>query len=84
MEMISLRIEGEFLRDLERAMKRYRYSTKTEFVRAAIRDKISDLDKEYALRAVEKLAGSSKRKTSGKDLHKAREKIERIYKRRFI
>ena len=84
MEMISLRIEGEFLRDLERAMKRYRYSTKTEFVRAAIRDKISDLDKEYALRAVEKLAGSSKRKTSGKDLHKARKKIERIYKRRFI
>lgn len=82
METISLRLENEFLHDVETAMKKYRYSTKTEFVRAAIREKIKGLEKEELLKNVEKLFGSSKRKTKDEELHKAREKLAEIYKRR--
>lgn len=38
MENISLKIEGNFLRALEKVMKKHHYSTKTEFIRESIRD----------------------------------------------
>jgi metal-responsive CopG/Arc/MetJ family transcriptional regulator len=43
MESISLKLEKEFLQNIEKAMKKHNYSTKTEFIREAIRDKIKEL-----------------------------------------
>lgn len=74
MEAVSLKLEDAFLRDIKKSMKKHRYTTKTEFIREAIRDKIRDLEKEEALLRVEKLYGASKRKTTDKELHKAGEK----------
>lgn len=73
MESISLKLEDEFLKDVEKTMKKHRYTTKTEFIREAIRDKIRDLEKEEALLRLEKAYGASKRKTTDEDIHKARE-----------
>lgn len=44
MENISLKLEKEFLKELERVMKKHNYMTKTEFIREAIRDKIKRLE----------------------------------------
>ena len=44
MENISLKLEKDFLRLVEKIMKRHNYMTKTEFIREAIRDKISELE----------------------------------------
>ena len=44
MEQVCLRLEGNFLSALERIMKKNRYSTKTEFIREAIRDKMRQLE----------------------------------------
>ena len=74
MEAVSLKLEDTFLKDIEKSMKRHRYTTKTEFIREAIRDKIKDLEKEEALLRLKKLYGASKRKTTDKELHKAGEK----------
>ncbi|MBU1005204.1 MAG: ribbon-helix-helix domain-containing protein [Nanoarchaeota archaeon] len=74
MEAVSLKLEDTFLKDIEKSMKRNRYTTKTEFIREAIRDKIRDLEKEEALLRVRKLYGASKRKTTDEELHKAGEK----------
>ena len=74
MEAVSLKLEDEFLDDIHKIMKRHRYTTKTEFIREAIRDKIKDLEKEQLLFEAKKLYGSSKRKTTDAELHKAREK----------
>jgi len=73
MEAVSLKLEDAFLRDIEKSMRRHRYTTKTEFIREAIRDKIKDLEKEEALIRLKKLYGSSKRKTTDEQLHKAGE-----------
>ena len=82
MESISLRLEGKFLRDLDRFVRLYRYSTKTEFIREAIRDKMKEIEEAESLRKIEELFGSSKRKTSNEDLHKAREKaVEKLEKK---
>ncbi len=74
MEAVSLKLEDNFLHDIEKTMKRFRYTTKTEFIREAIRDKIHDLEKEEALLRVKALYGSSKRTTTDAALHRAREK----------
>ena len=74
MEAVSLKLEDEFLKDVKKTMKKHRYTTKTEFIREAIRDKIRDLEKEEALLRLEKAYGASKRKTTDEDIHKAGEK----------
>ncbi|MFP4118315.1 MAG: hypothetical protein ACLFTR_05330 [Candidatus Woesearchaeota archaeon] len=45
METITLRVDKEFSKEIERSMHPY-YSTKTEFIREAIRDKIKRIRKE--------------------------------------
>ncbi len=74
MEAVSLKLDNSFLHDIESTMKKHRYTTKTEFIREAIRDKIKDLEKEEALLRVKSLYGASKRKTTDEELHKAGEK----------
>ena len=69
-----MKLEDTFLHDMEKTMKKHRYTTKTEFIREAIRDKIRDLEKEEALLRLEKAYGASKRKTTDEDIHKAGEK----------
>ncbi|MEK6927911.1 MAG: ribbon-helix-helix domain-containing protein [Nanoarchaeota archaeon] len=83
METISLRLEDKFLQDVERVMQKFRFSTKTEFVRAAIRDKIKELEKEEIIKKMGMLAGSSKKKTTDEELHKAGEKAFESLERKF-
>ena len=49
MEQVCLRLEGDFLSALERIMKKNRYSTKTEFIREAIREKMRQLEEREIL-----------------------------------
>jgi Arc/MetJ-type ribon-helix-helix transcriptional regulator len=70
---ISIRFEDTFLRDIEAAMRGNRYSTKAEFVREAIRDKIKGLETQKALLRLEAAYGASKKKTTAAQLRKARE-----------
>ena len=45
METITLRVDSDFAREIEQAMHPL-YSTKTEFIREAIRDKVKQLRRE--------------------------------------
>ena len=77
METVSLKMEDTFLDNIEKAMHKHNYTTKAEFIREAIRGKLTDLEKqEYILRAL-KLYGAGKdkhRSITDEDLHRAREK----------
>lgn len=82
-ENVSLKLESGFARAIERVMKKHRYMTKTEFIREAIRDKMTTLEKQEMLKAVDRLFGSSKKKTTDEQLHRARERLEKIYERKW-
>ena len=43
-------MEGKLLKDIDFLIKNYRYSTRTEFIRDAIRAKLNELDKEEAIK----------------------------------
>jgi metal-responsive CopG/Arc/MetJ family transcriptional regulator len=44
METISLKLEENFLTAIKKVMKKHNYTTKTEFIRESIRDKIRKLE----------------------------------------
>lgn len=83
MEPVTIKFEDNFLQDMEKVMKKHRYATKSEFIREAIRKKINDLEREEALARVRKLYGSSKRKTTDEQLHKARDEVSEELKKEF-
>jgi len=74
MQTICLKMDGNIIKDIDKNLSKNRYSTRTEFIRDAIRTKLSELEKAEMLKAVERLHGSSKRKTTDEDLHRAGEK----------
>lgn len=49
MESISLKLEENFLNAIEKVMKKHLYTTKTEFIRESIRDKIRRLEEKEIL-----------------------------------
>lgn len=83
MEAISLKLEGSILTEIDKKLARYRYSTRTEFIRDAIRSKLSDLEKRELLKEIDRLYGASKRRTTDKQLHKAGEKAFEDLEKRF-
>ena len=83
METVSVKFEDDFLQDVKKAMKKHRYTTTTEFVREAVRDKMLDLEKQQALAWLDKVYGMSKRKTTDEELHRAGEKAVRTIARRL-
>jgi metal-responsive CopG/Arc/MetJ family transcriptional regulator len=50
MDTISLKMEGKLLREIDSVIRDYRYSTRTEFIRDAIRTKLNALEKEAVIR----------------------------------
>lgn len=74
MEAISLKLEDTLLHEIDATLAQHRYSTRTEFIRDAIREKLSELEKDELLKKVALLRGASRRKTTDEQLHHAREK----------
>lgn len=85
MENISLKLEPRFAREIDLLIKRNRYSTKTEFIREAIRDKVKELKKQESLDELRKIFGSSKRKMTEETdkLHRIREELTDRYEKKF-
>ena len=48
MENICLRLDSALSKQIEKDMKEFKYSTKTEFIRDAIRGKLKELEEERA------------------------------------
>lgn len=80
METISIKLDKSLANKIESTLIKNKYSTKTEFIREAIRDKIRSLEKEDL---VMKYYGASKRKTTDEQLHKAGEKAFKELERKF-
>ena len=84
MEAISLKLDPGILTEIDRKLSKYRYSTRTEFIRDAIRTKLSELEKKELLLTLRNLRGSSSRKTTDEQLHKTREKLAKEYEAKFM
>ena len=85
MEPVSVKFDERSLKNLGKIMQKFGYSTKTEFIREAVRDKIRDLEKEEALKKINKIFGKYKGRTTDAQLHEAGEKaFEELAKKHRI
>jgi len=81
MESINLKLEKNLLKNIDISLKRFNFSTRTEFIRDAIRDKLTELEKQEAIKKLAELKGSLKGK-SKMSYEQAREIAARnIFKR---
>jgi metal-responsive CopG/Arc/MetJ family transcriptional regulator len=71
-EMITLKLEDVFLRDIDAIVSDSGYQNRTEFIRNALREKIEEIRLNRAMISLSHLKGTSKRKTTEKDLEKIR------------
>jgi metal-responsive CopG/Arc/MetJ family transcriptional regulator len=69
METISLKMEGKLLHEIDSMIRDYRYSTRTEFIRDAIRTKLNELEKEEAIRNLVSMKNDTKAKNLAKKLN---------------
>ena len=82
METVSLKMEKSLLNEIDGSLKKNRYATRTEFVRDAIRTKLSDLEKQEIIKKLESFKGSLKGKAKMSD-EEARELIGRETAKKF-
>ncbi|MFH1211866.1 MAG: ribbon-helix-helix domain-containing protein [Candidatus Woesearchaeota archaeon] len=81
METISLKMEKSFLNEIDGAIKKYRYSTRTEFIRDSIRTRLSALEKEEAIKKLTAFKGSLKGKARIGEEEAGKLAMEKIAKR---
>jgi len=81
MESITIKVDEKMAKAIDKAMKNH-YSTKTEFIREAIRDKLEEIELKRDLRRIDELAGSFKPKTN-KSLKEIRKEVGKEVLKRF-
>ncbi len=76
MESITIKVEDHLAKEIDNVMIPY-YSTKTEFIREAIRDKIKQLKQEHLLSELASQFGKVKNKTSVAQEREIRELVSK-------
>jgi metal-responsive CopG/Arc/MetJ family transcriptional regulator len=74
-ELVTFKMEHEFLNEVDATAKVSGYQSRTEFIRAALRDKIDELKMKQAIIELSRMRGKSKIKTTDKQRRAAREKV---------
>jgi metal-responsive CopG/Arc/MetJ family transcriptional regulator len=84
MESITIKVNDAMAKEIEKAMKPD-YSTKTEFIRDALREKLNKIRQTKEYKELRKYLGILKTKTTDEELHKIREKVvNRMFKERGL
>ena len=75
MQAISLKLDENMLKNIDNALKDNNYSTRTEFIRDAIRKRLEDMNKEDLIQEFLKFRGKAKKKTTREENKKTAESV---------
>lgn len=82
METVCLKMEQKLLHEIDSKLKNNRYATRTEFIRDAVRSKLSELEKEEVIRKLAAFKGSLKGKSKMSD-EEASRRADMIMAKKF-
>jgi len=82
MESITIKVEDDLAKEIEKTMKPY-YSTKTEFIREAIRDKIKNIEEEKTKKKLLENFGKAKTKITHNQEREIREKVSKEFAKKY-
>ena len=77
METICIKLEDSLLKEIDKGLKKHNFSTRSEFLRVAARDKLKDLSKEDMIKEFMKFRGKAKTKVSDEKLREIREEVSK-------
>ncbi|MDD3174946.1 MAG: ribbon-helix-helix domain-containing protein [Candidatus Nanoarchaeia archaeon] len=78
-EMISLKLEGNFLKEIDKVVQKENYHNRTEFIRNALREKIDKEKYKEAMEEIKKsILGKAKRKTTEEEYEYMRENAYKL------
>lgn len=80
-ELITFKIEKNFLRQLDERVSNSNYQNRTEFIRSALREKIDAVEMKEAIVKLYRLKGASKKKTTDKELERLRKEAFAEYEK---
>ena len=83
MEAICVKLDENVMKNMDKNIKEFNYSTRTDFIREAIRDKLRELQKERVIEQLRKFKGSAKFQTTDEQREKIREEVGREYAKKF-
>lgn len=82
-ELVTFKMEHNFLEDVDKTAKSAGFQNRTEFIRNALREKVEEVKLKEAMMSIIHLKGASKKKTSDEQLEKIREKVFDEFERKF-
>ena len=82
--LITLKLERNFLKEIDLIVQSQNYQNRTEFIRNALRDKVEKARTREIMEEILSLKGLASKKTSDKDLERLRtkafEELEKEFK----
>lgn len=82
-ELITFKMDGAFLKEVDEAVKSQNYQNRTEFIRSALRDKVKEAELREFMKELNKLKGASKKKTTDEDWERVRELVSEEFDKKF-
>ena len=83
-ELVTFKMEHDFLEDVDKTAKSAGFQNRTEFIRNALREKVEEVKLKQAMMTLSKLKGKAPRKTSDEERAKIREKIFEEFEKKII
>lgn len=78
--LITLKLNENFLKELDTLVKKHKYHNRTEFIRAALREKMEQARLQQLKKEIWKLKGASKRRITDEEYEQGRkEAFEELY-----
>lgn len=71
-DMITLKLDDQFLKEIDTVVEKEGYQNRTEFIRNALREKVEESKIKEAMLEIAHLKGASKKKTTLKEYEEAR------------
>ena len=78
MDTINFKMDEAMTKRMDALIKEHQYGTRTEFIRSAVRDKMTQLEKDTLMKEVLKVTGSGT-KTSNAELRRIRDEAWKEY-----
>ena len=75
METVTVKFQEDVLKKIDTSINKHNFNSRTEFIREAVRDKITELDREDLIKEFLKFRGKAKKKTTYEENRKTREKV---------
>lgn len=74
-ELVTFKMEHDFLEDVDQTAKSAGFQNRTEFIRNALREKVEEVKLKQAMIELSRLRGKAPRKTSDKERARIRDKV---------